>query len=102
MTAPTKLPVSPLMEIAPTTYNRYVSLSSNAIGAYWTVAPFWIPPGTDGAGGVWSNQVLPVIGAPTLPVDAVPMGCLKAFPGARTLALGSLCGRTSSLWSSPR
>jgi hypothetical protein len=52
-----------------------------------TVARFLIPPGTD-AGGVWSNLVLMVIGAPTpRTVDAVPVDRLKAFPGARTLAL---------------
>jgi hypothetical protein len=61
MTAPTKSPVSPLMEIAPTARDQFVSLSSNAIGAYLTVARFWIPPGTD-AGGLWSHPVWPVIG----------------------------------------
>jgi hypothetical protein len=40
MTAPTKLPVSPLMEIAPTARDRYISVSSNAIGAYLPVARF--------------------------------------------------------------
>jgi hypothetical protein len=69
---------------------------------YLNVTRFWIPPGTDSACGVWSNPVLMVIGAPTPPVDAVPVDCLKAFQGARTLAPGSFCGRTSSLWSSPR
>jgi hypothetical protein len=54
MTTPTKSPVSPLMEPAPTGRDGYVSLSSNAIGADLMVARFWIPPGTDSAGGVWS------------------------------------------------
>jgi hypothetical protein len=40
----------------------YVSLSSNANGAYLPVVRFWIPPGTD-AGRVRSNPVLTVIGA---------------------------------------
>jgi hypothetical protein len=41
MTALMKSPVSPLMEILPTARDRYVSVSSNAIGAYLTVARFW-------------------------------------------------------------
>ena len=46
MTLQSKSPVaSPHMELAPTARDRYVSLSSNAIGAYLTVARFWIPPG---------------------------------------------------------
>jgi hypothetical protein len=40
MTAPTKSLVSPLMELTPTARDRYVSLSSNAIGAYLMVARF--------------------------------------------------------------
>jgi hypothetical protein len=75
-----KSPVSPLMELAPTARDRYVLLSSNAIGAYLTVARFWIPPGTDSAGGVWSNPVVTVIGAPTPPVDAVPCPWLARRP----------------------
>jgi hypothetical protein len=42
LTAPTTLPVSPLMEIVPTACDRYVLLSSNAIGAYLTAARFWL------------------------------------------------------------
>ena len=89
MTTPTKSPVSPLMEPAPTARDRYVSLSSNAIGAYLTVARFWIPPSTDSAGGVWSHPVVTVIGAPTPTVDGVSLDGQKAFPGARTLDPGS-------------
>jgi hypothetical protein len=89
MTAPTKSPVSPLMELAPTARDRYVSLSSNAIGASLTVARFWIPPGTASAGGVWSNPVVTVIGALTPTVDGVSLDGRKAFPGARTLDPGS-------------
>jgi hypothetical protein len=42
MSAPTKSPVSPLMDIVPTACDQYVLLSSNAIGAYLTVARFWL------------------------------------------------------------
>jgi hypothetical protein len=38
MTAPTKSPVSPLIEIASTAHDHYVLLSSNPVGAYFTVA----------------------------------------------------------------
>jgi hypothetical protein len=77
------------MELAPTARDRYVSLSSNAIGAYLTVVRFWIPPGTASGGGVWSNPVVTVIGAPTQTVNGVSLDGRKAFPGARTLDPGS-------------
>ena len=75
MTTQSKSPVaSPQMELAPTARDRYFSLSSNAIGAYLTVARFWIPPGTASAGGMWSQPVVTVIGAPT------PTVIRAAFP----------------------
>jgi hypothetical protein len=98
MTNPTKSLAAP-----PTARDRYSSVSSHAIGAYLTVARFWIPPDThSGLGpgapsdtrigtvsGGWSTPLLTVIGAPTPTVDALPVHRLQAFPGARTLAPGS-------------
>jgi hypothetical protein len=86
---PTPLAESPSEKSAPTARDRYASVSANAIGAYLTVARFWIPPGPDRTSGSWSNPVLTVIGAPTPTVDAVPVDRLKAFPGARFLAPSS-------------
>jgi hypothetical protein len=86
MTAPTKSPVSASFDGDRPHCAWPIHLV--VFQCYWSIldcCALLDPPGTD-AGGVWSNLVLTVVGAPRPTVDTVSVDRLKAFPGARTLA----------------